>query len=113
MRFVKPVRGGFEITVKVVPGASRDRIVGPLGDALKVQVSAPPERGKANAAVESLLASVLGLQSRDVAVVRGQTSPRKTVLVCNVPVDALAAAFGIESAHQGPGPTDRSRRRKP
>src|SRR5947207_8641105 len=48
--------------VKVVPGASRDRIAGKLGDALKVQVSAAAERGKANAAVIAVIAATLGLR---------------------------------------------------
>ena len=81
MGCLKAVADGVEITVKVVPGASRDRIVGLLGDALKIQVSAPPERGKANAAVSTLLANALDISAKDVSVIRGITSPRKTVLV--------------------------------
>jgi len=30
------------LNIKVIPGASRDRIAGKLGDAIKVQVSVPP-----------------------------------------------------------------------
>ncbi len=33
----------MQVKVKVVPGASRDEVVGQLGDALKVRVAAPPE----------------------------------------------------------------------
>ena len=47
------------LIVKVVPGSSRDRIVGKYGDALKVQVSAAPERGRANEAVIALIAIAL------------------------------------------------------
>ncbi|MBN2560089.1 MAG: DUF167 domain-containing protein [Phycisphaerae bacterium] len=83
------------MTVKVVPGSSRDRISGLLGDALKVQVSAPPERGRANAAVVSLLSNVLGVSARDVAVTRGTISPRKTVFVRGASVEEVASALGL------------------
>lgn len=65
--------------MKVVPGASRTEISGWLGEALKVRVSAPPERGKANAAVESVIAKGLGLPNGSVRIVSGPASPRKTV----------------------------------
>jgi len=81
MSFIREIEGGVEITIKAVPGASRDRIVGPLGDALKVQVSAPPEKGKANQAIVELIAAALGVCSRSVTVVRGHTSPRKVLRV--------------------------------
>ena len=67
------------ISVKVVPSASRDGIAGWLGDELKIRVSAPPEKGKANKAVEMVLAKALGLSSKEVSVVAGKTNPRKTV----------------------------------
>ena len=67
------------LNVKVVPGSSRDRIVGRHGDAVKVQVSAPPEGGRANRAVEALIAGVLGVKSQAVRVVKGRASPRKVV----------------------------------
>lgn len=67
------------LSVKVVPGSSRSEIAGWLGDALRVRVTAPPERGKANAAVESLLSEVLGLSSGSVRIVAGSSSPRKIV----------------------------------
>lgn len=65
--------------VKVVPGASRDAVAGWLGEALKVRVSAPPERGKANAAVERVVAEALGVPAADVRIVAGGTSPRKVL----------------------------------
>jgi uncharacterized protein (TIGR00251 family) len=50
-----------------------------MGNALKVRVSAPPERGKANEAIEALLADVLGLRENRVRIVAGQTSRHKIV----------------------------------
>jgi uncharacterized protein (TIGR00251 family) len=76
----EPVRLG----VKVVPGASRDAIAGWLGDVLKVRVTAPAERGRANAAVEALVAGALGLPGACVSVVKGRTSPRKTLEIRGV-----------------------------
>lgn len=69
------------IDVKVVPGASRSRIAGPHGEVLRVQIAAPPERGRANEALRELFARALGVPARDVTVVRGQSSARKTVRV--------------------------------
>lgn len=73
--------GGAVIAVKVVPGASRDKIAGVLGDALKIATSAPPEKGKANQAVGELLAKSLGVAARDVALHAGGINPRKEFLV--------------------------------
>lgn len=81
MSFARDDRGGALISVKVVPGARRDQIVGPLGDELKVRVSQPPEGGKANAAVRELLAARLGIAAAAIEVVRGHTSPRKVLRV--------------------------------
>ena len=77
--------------IKVVPGASRDRIAGRLGDAVKVQVSAAPEGGKANKAVEALLAESLGLKSNQVTVVKGHTQPRKVVQIVGISQEELDA----------------------
>ena len=96
MSYLKAVDGGVEITVKVVPGSSRDRISGPLGDALKIQVSAPPERGRANAAVAAVLSKVLGVSARDVSVIRGTTAPRKVVLVRGGSIEDVATALGLD-----------------
>jgi uncharacterized protein len=79
------------IQVKVVPKSSRDEIAGWLGSRLKVRVSAPPERGKANAAVEKLLSDVLGAPAR---VVAGASSPLKTVEI-DAPEDVVRARLGF------------------
>jgi uncharacterized protein (TIGR00251 family) len=80
---------GVTFAVKVVPGASRDEIVGSYGDGLKVRVAAPPEGGAANAAVVRLIAATLGVALGQVRVTRGLTSPRKQVSVSGVTVDAV------------------------
>ena len=70
---------GVKIAVKVVPNASRDQVVGWLGEALKVRVNAPPEAGKANQRLCRLLAQFCGLPEEHVSVVAGHGSARKTL----------------------------------
>jgi uncharacterized protein (TIGR00251 family) len=67
------------LKVKVVPGSSRSVIAGWLEETLKVRVAAPPEKGKANKSVESLIADSLGLPRSSVTVISGKTSPNKTI----------------------------------
>lgn len=77
--FVGATRDGATLRVRVSPGASRDRIQGLHGDALKLSVRQPPEKGRANREVARLLADAVGASPRDVEVVGGHTSRDKTV----------------------------------
>ncbi len=83
--------GGIEFDVKVVPGASRTRLAGLWGKALKLAVAAPPAGGQANAAVISLLAKQLGVKTAQVTIVRGHTNPLKRVAVAGTTATAARA----------------------
>ena len=74
---VRDAGGGAVISVKAVPGASRDKIVGVLGDCLKVTTSSAAEKGRANASIAKTLAKALGVSRRDVKIISGATNPRK------------------------------------
>ena len=78
------------LRLKVVPNASRERIMGPLGDALKLAVTLPAESGKANTAVIKLLATKLDLPQSAIELVRGHTQPRKDILIRGVAPDEVA-----------------------
>jgi len=67
------------LRLRVVPGARRSEIVGRHGEAWKVRVNAPPERGAANDAVLELLADALGVSAGDVRLVSGHGSRDKMV----------------------------------
>lgn len=88
---------GVTVRVKVVPGSSRDRIAGVLGDRLKVTVSAPPEGGKANRAVCELLATLLGTPLRQVTLIQGQTQSMKTILITGVTLCDVAQGLEKQS----------------
>jgi uncharacterized protein (TIGR00251 family) len=94
-------RAGVSLRLRVKPGARRTRLVGAHGGALKLEVAAPPERGKANAAVTRLLAGVLGVRRSDVVITGGETSQDKRVEVAGTTAVAVAAALrreGVEVA---------------
>jgi hypothetical protein len=86
---VRDVAGGAVVPVKVVPGASRDRVAGVLGEVLKIATSAAPEKGKANAAVAKILAHALGADARNVTLVSGPTNPRKEFRVAGMSADEV------------------------
>lgn len=67
----------MKLSVKVIPKASRNALAGWVGETLKVRVTAPPERGKANDAVEALLCRALGVARKDVRLVAGSRSAGK------------------------------------
>ena len=72
---------GAEIAVRVTPKASRDRIVVEEGQ-IRIYVTTVPEDGKANAAVQKLLAKAPGLPKSRLSLIRGQTSRDKVFRVC-------------------------------
>lgn len=83
--------GSCLLHIKAVPGARRDEIAGPLGERLKVRVSAPPEDGKANKAICALIAERLGVRAAMVSVERGLTSAEKTVRIAGVDPESARA----------------------
>jgi len=89
---------GCILALKVVPGASRERIVGPLGERLKVAVQKPPEKGAANKAACALVAKALGLRPADVQVLRGDTRPEKDLLVCGLGPEEVARRLGLPAS---------------
>lgn len=84
-----------EIPVRAFAGARRNAIEGARGGALVVRVSAPPERGRANAAICKLLAAHLGLAESAVWIERGHAAQRKIVRVRGIGAAALEERLGI------------------
>jgi uncharacterized protein (TIGR00251 family) len=82
--------GDVIIPVRASAGASGDRLMGEHAGMLKVSVSAPPEKGKANKAVCALIARTLGVAKSRVAVIAGETSRDKKVLVRGADKDTIA-----------------------
>jgi len=69
------------ITVKVQPGASKNEVVGLKGDALRLRIAAPPEKGKANKELLEFLRRQLDVPGADIAIISGQTSHQKVIAI--------------------------------
>lgn len=94
---------GCRLRVRVRPGARRDTLLGPHGGALKLSVAAPPERGRANDAVEALIAAALGIAVSRVAVVAGRASHDKTVSVSGIGPEELRRLLAGAAQETGGG----------
>jgi len=77
------------LKVRAVPGSRKDRILGVHGDALRISVRAPPQRGKANAALLEVMAGWLGLRRSEVSIHRGESSRDKWIRIESLSRDEL------------------------
>lgn len=89
-------KGGCTFQVRVLPRSRRDEVVGLHGDALKIRLTAPPVRGKANRALREFLADQLGVSPSDVEILTGHTSRRKRVRVTGISADAVHALLSAK-----------------
>jgi uncharacterized protein (TIGR00251 family) len=79
--FLRETSGGTLLSVKLQPRASRNEIGQPLGDELRIKVTAPPVDSAANQALVELLAETLQCPRNQVELIRGHTSRHKTILL--------------------------------
>ena len=73
--------GGVCLSLKLQPRASTNEIGEPLGNELRVKVTAPPVDSAANEALVRFLAEKLDCARNCVELVRGQTSRHKVVKI--------------------------------
>lgn len=69
------------LTIKAVPNAARNEVVGWMGDVLKVRLKAPPVDGKANTELCRFLATTLRLPKSTVTLATGGSSREKRVRI--------------------------------
>ena len=73
--------GSIIFAVRIIPRASRSEIVGELGGALKIKISAPPVDGAANKELVKLLSKYFSVSKSLVEIVSGETSKKKRVRI--------------------------------
>jgi uncharacterized protein len=77
--FLRVQPDGLLLSVKLQPRASSNEIGEPLGDELRVKVTAPPVDAAANEALLRLLADTLDCPRSRIELVRGHTSRHKVI----------------------------------
>ena len=89
MNFIRAQADGAYLAIKLQPRASRTEIGEPMGDELKIKVTAPPVDAAANAALIELLADTLDCPRSAIKIVRGQTSRHKTVWIAGAKAELI------------------------
>ena len=78
---IKETAEGVIIQVHVVPRSARSEVAGFQGDALKIRITAPPVEGQANAECIRFLSDILGIKKKQVRILSGHKSKKKTVAI--------------------------------
>ncbi|MDH3580976.1 MAG: DUF167 family protein [Hyphomicrobiales bacterium] len=106
-RAARPYRkadAGLVVKVRLTPKSTRDEVgdIALHGDtpALRARVCAAPEKGRANAALEKLVARWLGVPPSRVNVTSGAKSRTKSLTIAG-DADRLAKAFDVAVAGNG------------
>jgi len=79
------------LSVYVQPRASRTAIAGQHGDDLKIRLAAAPVDNAANEALVEFIAQQLGIPKRNIRVLAGAASRRKTLEIEGASAEALGA----------------------
>jgi uncharacterized protein (TIGR00251 family) len=84
-----------DIKVRVVPGSSRNQIIGLEDGILKIKLMARPVDGKANKALREFLARRLGLARGSVEIISGERSRQKLVRIYGLPLKEVCTLLRI------------------
>ncbi len=69
------------LKVYVQPKSSKNEVVGPYRDGIKVKVTAPPVEGKANEALIRFLAQEFGTSPSSIEIIKGRNAREKIIRI--------------------------------
>ncbi|OGP95819.1 MAG: YggU family protein [Deltaproteobacteria bacterium RBG_16_47_11] len=75
------------LEVYLQPKSSKNEVVGPYRDGIKVKVTASPVEGKANEALIRFLAKGLGISPSCIEIIKGLHSREKTLRISGATLD--------------------------
>ena len=69
------------IAVRVYPNAARNEVAGFADGVLRVKISAPPVKGKANKELITFLSGAIGVSKSRVGIIKGHTARNKVITI--------------------------------
>lgn len=93
-RPIESTAQGVILNVRVIPRAGRSGLAGTRADALLVRLTSPPVEGAANAELLEVLAGLLDVPKRALAIVSGERSRLKRVRVAGTTLEHVAQRLG-------------------
>ena len=88
---------GVTFAIKVQPRARKNAVLGTLGDALKLSLTAPPVDGRANEACIEFFAKLLKVPRSSVTIAAGQTSRNKVIHVAGLSAKEVETRLSLGS----------------
>jgi len=93
--YIEEQEGGVILTVKVIPGSSRNALIQGAGDKLVIKLTSPPVEGKANKQLMKFLSKKLGVPPSSISIMRGGASREKILFIAGA--DGAAVRKKLES----------------
>src|SRR3974390_712948 len=81
---IRDTPAGATFQVKVQPRAKKNAIVGEIGNAVKLALTAPPVEGRANQACIAFFAELLNVPRSSVTIAAGETGRNKLIRISGV-----------------------------
>jgi uncharacterized protein len=91
---------GVIVPVRAHPKSRRNAITGVHAGRLRIAVTDPPEKGKANKSIAEVLAAALEIAPSRVQLIAGATSARKEYLVAGLSLGAVRDLLGASLASE-------------
>jgi uncharacterized protein (TIGR00251 family) len=104
-KFYKTINENIYINLQVSPNASKNTIAGIRDNRLCVRITPPPEDGKANACLREFLAKTFNCAKRDVILVKGEKSRKKTVSIPSLYIEKVKV---VENNYSTPSLIDKT-----
>ena len=87
--FLSDSKDGVILRVQVQTRASRDEVVGPHGDGLKIRITAAPVAGAANKHLLKFLAKRLKIPQSQLSLKSGATSRAKSIAIQGISAEEV------------------------